>query len=114
MPAAKYNLYVEQGATFLLTVEIEGINMTGGSARMQFRRNYDDDHAAVSLTTDPGGGLTLTVLSTTQSILEIEISPSTTAVLDGGYRYDLEAVDASGVVRRLLEGKAIIGKEITK
>jgi hypothetical protein len=114
MTAAVYNITVEQGATYSLTVNVNGLNLTGGSARMQCRRSYNDDLAVVDLDTGSKGGLTLTVTDSSNATIDVEIAPSQTAALLQNLRYDLEVVQSDGTVHRLMQGAVRLSKEITR
>ena len=116
MPAAKYNLEVEQGATFTLALAYKDandvpINLTGYSARMQIRHKAGSASALIDATTANGkivlvaadGGITVTVPATDTDALTV-----TTGV------YDLEIEDASSVVTRLLQGTVAISKGVTR
>lgn len=115
MSAGILNLVIEQGATFrrVLTWSIAGVavNLTGYTARMQVRADYDAA-PILSLTSDPGGGITLGGSAGTITVLA---SASLTAALTpGAYLYDLELESADGTVTRLLKGQATVDPEVTK
>lgn len=113
MAAANYDLYIEQGATFELSLvwkDSEGvpINITGYIARMQIRQNYDTE-PVVSLTNDDGielvgvdGEINITI--TDEQTTDIEITRG---------KYDLE-LEFDGVVTRLIQGNVEISREVTK
>jgi len=106
-----------QGANFdyTLTWETAGtpVNLTGYSARMQVRSNYDSGTAVVSLTN--GTGITL---GGTAGTILLEMNASTTAALDGTpntqYIYDLELISGASYVTRLVEGSFFINPEVTR
>lgn len=114
MSAGTYHIKIEQGATFALTLTYTdannaAINLTGYSARMQLRKNINDDTAIVSLT--DGAGITLGGATGT---IEISIDANATAGLTATEGvYDLELVSA-GVVTRLLNGTYTVSREVTR
>lgn len=115
MAAADYDLLIEQGATFELSIVWKDdagtpIDITGYSARMQIRKTYDDA-PIISLTSNVGGGIVLGGVSGT---IDITIGASVTddiTILRG--KYDLE-LELAGVVTRLIQGTVDISREVTK
>lgn len=116
MPAAKYNLLIEQGATFSLqltwTIDDLPVDLTGYVARLQIREDYDSASPLVSLTSVDGGGI---MLSGTAGTIEIEIEHDVTASLTAGkHVYDLELESPGGEVYRLIAGRATVTPRATK
>jgi hypothetical protein len=115
MAAADYDLLIEQGATFELSIvwkDDEGapIDITGYSARMQIRQNYDTD-PVISLTSASGGGI---VLGGTAGSIDITIGANSTDDIEiRRGRYDLE-LELAGVVTRLIQGSVDISREVTR
>lgn len=112
----RFDIEIKQGATYQLTVTWKdsagtAINLTGYTARMQVRETYSSSSTIVSLTSS--SGITLGGAAGTIAIL---ISATTTAALTAPFSgvYDLEVVDGSGVVTRLLEGAATVSPEVTR
>jgi hypothetical protein len=115
MAAADYDLLIEQGATFELSIIWKDnndtpIDISGYSARMQIRKTYDTD-PVISLTSASGGGITLGGVAGTIDITIPATITDDIEILRG--RYDLE-LELSGVVTRLLQGVATISREVTK
>lgn len=119
MAAGKLNLTIEKGATFTRVLtwstrdETTGIttpvDLTGYTARSQFREEIDSSTAFISLTSTSGialGGATGTITLT--------ISAATTAALipESGV-WDLELVSGD-IVTRLVEGKVRLIPEVTR
>lgn len=116
MAAASHDITIEQGATFQMNLVWKDsggtpINLTGYSARMQVRRTYKADTAMLSLTS-PDGGITLGGALGTISIVASATQTAAMEPLIGVY--DLELVNPSGVVTRLMEGAVTISPEVTK
>jgi len=116
MPAAVYNLYIEQGATFQKTLTWKdssgsAIDLTGYTARMQFRRSAASSEVLYSATTE-NGAITLGGAAGTIAIV---ISATATAAFTFGCAvYDLEVISSGGVVYRLLEGGVEVSLEVTR
>lgn len=112
--ADSYCFKIDKGATWKQELEWQdengvAIDLTGYTAKMQLRKNYDSD-VIHELTTENGG---ITIATPTFGIINllIEVSVSkdftNTKVL-----YDLELYKNDEVVR-LLEGTFIINENVT-
>ena len=113
MPAGKYDLDIEQGATFLriLTISENSVlkDLTGYVARAQIRRTVKSSTITATITatiTDPANGeitLKLTAEETTALVSERSV-------------WDLEIDDQAGVpvVTRLLAGNVTIDPNVTR
>lgn len=105
-----------QGTTFRRTVTYDindvPVNLSGYSARLQVRENYYSDNYVVSLDSGSIGGITLGGSAGTIDIL-IEDSV-TTDITAGDYVYDLEIINPSSYVDRLIEGTFIVTPEVTR
>lgn len=131
MAAGLYNFIIEQGATLEKTIQYtdsEGnpVDLTGYSARMQFRDAPKGTTLYASLSTSltaDGSGITFTpeiedvVQPITSGSIGIVMSAASSSLLsfDQAY-YDLELVTNEGgveVVQRLLQGKVKLSKEVT-
>lgn len=116
MTAGLYNITIEQGATFRLSLVWKDgagspVNLTGYTARMQVRRSYPDTSTQLNLTTE-NGGITLGGAAGTIEVVGDATKTDDIAAAKGVY--DLELVSASGVVTRLVEGKVTIKPEVTR
>jgi hypothetical protein len=115
MAAGKYNIVIEQGATFSLPLTWKtssGVlfNLTGYTARMQVRQHNEATSPLLTLTTENGG----IVLGGAAGTIIVTIAATVTAGLPSGEaRYDLELVNGA-IVTRLIEGRATISREITR
>ena len=125
MSAGKYDLYIEQGATFVRNCTYTDsdnvpINLTGMTLTAQIRRSYSDATIAQAITctiedqSDPDlvgkFVLSLTALQTAGLAVTPAIDYENTKSY---YTYDLE-LNSGGQVRRLLQGTVIVSPEVTR
>lgn len=116
MSATRYDFTIEQGATFSLTFRWKDtagniINLSGFTARAQFRYAKLDDQILLSMTTENGR----IVLGGAAGTIEILLDAATTAAIDWtSARYDIELEDSAGFVTRLVEGKVKVSNEVTR
>ena len=114
MTAGIYDITIEQGDTFTLSANWKDsagapVNLTGYSARMQVRSNYESEEVLVSLVSPTNitlGGALGTILATISATDTQKLS-----IQEGVYDLELEL---SGVVTRLLQGRATISREVTR
>lgn len=117
MGAGQYNFSIEQGATFDRRItwkddQDKPITLEGYSARMQIRLTHSSSEKLISLSSAPGGGITL---GGSAGTIDILISALATALLDFDMAvYDLELISSGGEVTRLLEGTVTLSKEVTR
>jgi hypothetical protein len=125
MSAGRYDIVLEQGATFDLPLRYEdsagGVNLSGYSARMQVR-----EAPASALLVEFNSSLTANgaiLLSGAaedredgaNGNLRVFMSAANSAALPRfSGRYDLELSDSTGYVIRLLEGQFRVEPEITR
>lgn len=120
MPAHKLNLKIEQGATFkeLLTrkagdkvATVVPVDLTGCTARAQFRSEIESTEVLLELTTENGR----IQLGGPAGTIRILLDAATTAAItwESGV-YDLEIVFADGHVDRYLAGSVAVSKEVTR
>lgn len=113
MAAGKYNILIQQGSDYIQKITVKEsvsqlpVDITGCTIRGQVRVNVEDTTPAASFVTaltDPANGE-----------FQISLTNAVTTALDfeTGY-YDVEIVYPSGVVDRLLQGKAVLSKEVTR
>ena len=128
MPAGKYALLIEQGATLKLDLAYKdsnnaAIDLRGYSGRLQIKNNYADSATTTYLTLSSslnadGTGINFSGSSNSippvSGTIGIVISAATSSLLtfDTAY-YDLEITSGS-VVTRLLQGTVQINKEVTR
>lgn len=120
MPAAQYDFDLEQGATFDYTLtwvdqQNTPVNLTGYTARMQFRPGTPDNPTvALELTSPVSGGVGIT-LGGAAGTIRLQATAALTAALTAvPHSYDLELTDGAGVVTRLIRGIANVTREVTR
>ena len=110
--ATVYNLAIDQGTTYSVTVTVSddtgtARNLTNYTGRAQLRKSYytNSNTAFTVGITNPGEGeITLSLTST-----------QTSALKAGRYVYDLELVaNATSTVERIVEGIVTVYPEATK
>ena len=114
MLAGLLDITIEQGATFNLVFIYQDqngdpINLTGMTARMQLRRQFNSPDALLSLTTENGR----ISLGGTNGTITLNVGANETANLSGSGVYDIELVNGP-VVKRILEGSYSICPEVTR
>ena len=89
------------------------IDLTGYTARMQVRAKIKDTTPILDLTTE-NDGITITV-GAEKTTLAIYANAATTAAITASKGiYDLELIDTSGDVYRLMSGSITVSKEVTR
>jgi len=125
MPAGKYNLLIEQGATFEVELQYKdsngvAVDLSGYSGRLQIRPSIGSttSYLCLSSSLQPDGtGLNFSgsngATPPTSGSIGIYISAITSSMLtfDTGV-YDLEIASGS-FVARLLQGNVQLSKEVT-
>tara|TARA_R100000353_G_scaffold78210_4_gene59043 strand:+ start:1746 stop:2084 length:339 start_codon:yes stop_codon:yes gene_type:complete len=112
MAAAHYNIEIDQGSDFNITIEVKEDgsvkDLTTYSARAQARADIEDSSAAFSFT--------CTIPTPTNGKILMKLPAATSsAVTAGEYVYDLEVfTSGDAVVSRLMGGKATISREVTR
>jgi hypothetical protein len=114
MPAAKYNLEIDQGATYSRTITIKNystktpIDITSWTFEAQIR----ESHEAASVI----DSFTCTITDGVNGQMKIELNDTKTGDLDAKkiYVYDLEATRPDSTVLRIIEGSIIVSAEVTK
>lgn len=110
----KYDFELPQGSTWddVWTLKVAGVpyNLTGCTARLQFRKAPTSPTAALSITSSSGitlGGAAGTVT--------FNVADTVTSAIDAGiYVYDLEIETSGGVTSRWVYGKVNVSAEVTK
>ena len=113
MTAGKYDITIEQGSDFSLSLTLKqnGLprQIAGYTARGSMRKTYDD-----SVSYD----FTFNTLGN-DGVIVMEMTHAVTALLDAeSYVYDLEIYtgtgSASDSVTRIIQGKATVSREVTR
>ena len=118
MRAANYDITIEQGADFTMLVQWvdsdgNANDLTGYTARMKVKLSKDHAGHIYSWTTSSeititaASGLVTIDVSAADINTGISTTPFTRAV------YDLELIDGSSNVVRLIEGSVVLSKEVT-
>jgi hypothetical protein len=108
LSAGDWDLYIEQGATFLQTYTVDddpAFTWDGWTARAQIRSEASEN-GELLLDLEP-------YLTVTGPSIRLAIPASVTETLTRNGRWDLEVVNGSTVVR-LLNGRAIVSPEVTR
>ena len=114
--AAFYHLVIDQGATLRESFTYKDsngavVNLENYTARSQIRSSYSAASTILSATS-AAGTLTITADS---GVIAFNVPANTTAALNpGNYVWDLEIVDPSGIVTRLVGGTCTVTPEVTK
>jgi len=115
MSAGRYDITIDQGATFTLILRWKDslgavIPLTGYSARMMMRKCKDSETPFIDVDTVSGE----LVITEVDGQIDVTIpAADTEAITEAFGVYDLEIEDGSGVVTRLLEGEVAISREVT-
>lgn len=111
--AAYVELYMDQGATFNNVINLTDdvtntyVNVSGYTVRSQMRRSYYSTNATANLV--------CTVTDAANGEITMSLGASNTAAIKAGrYLFDLETIDTSNTVSRVLEGIITVTPEITR
>lgn len=116
MTAGIYHIHIEQGADLNLTFTVKdstgsAVNFSGYSAvRSKFKRKFTDNSALIEANNTNSrltfGGTTGTI------VMAIPASVTSGLTVSEGI-YDIETVDGSGGVNRVLQGSFEVSPEVT-
>lgn len=124
MASGNYDLKIEQGATFRITIDLTdstgaGVNLTGSTFAGKIKKKYTDKDGLVSFTfttanqTTNAGRFYLSLTSTQTAALFV--NPINTADRPATeYIYDIEITYTSGDTDRIMQGKVLLSPEVTK
>jgi hypothetical protein len=125
MPAGRYNLLIEQGATYELELQYKdsngvAVDLTGYSGRLQIRPSIGSPTAYLCLSSSlnaDGTGLNFSGSNNNTSPISgsigIYISATTSSMLTFNTGvYDLE-ISSGSFTTRLLQGNVQLSKEVT-
>jgi len=107
--AIKANLIVDQGTTFVTTLNLAGsggsLDLTGYTVASQLRKHYLSSNS-VSFTA---------TLNTNTNVLSLALNANTTSDLVAGrYVYDVELTNVSGEITRIVEGVVTVTPNVTR
>ena len=107
--ATKANITVDQGTTFSTTITLTdeddvAIDLTGYTGRSKMKKHYTSSNSH-TFTVNLGGNSGVLTLSLTAS--------QTSNIVPGRYVYDVELIDTSNVVSRIVEGIVTVTPEVT-
>ena len=110
--AARYDITIEQGATFTFDLQVNDTDLTGFTVRMQGRTSHAATTTVFSLTN--ASGITVSHQGNHSHIVPL-ISATATAAFTAPLAgvYDIE-YESGGVVTRILEGSFYITPEVTR
>lgn len=117
MTAARYNLQIEQGATFRQPLELsdpyteQPWDLSGCTARMQMRSKIASTDILHEMTTENNGLIIDPLLGII--LMQIDAAVTTTFKFANAV-YDLELVKSDGDVIRLLAGVVLVSMEVTR
>ena len=125
MPNNKYNIEMNQGDTFSLNLTVKESNgalksLSGYTARMQIRPSYQSNTVTESLSTSNSEISINTSTSTISLVLPASRTANIHVDLDNGlpprtkYVYDLELIDGSSNVSKLVYGEVSVYGEVTR
>lgn len=113
MAAGKYNMLVQQGATYNQSITLKNaantapINITGCTVAAQIREQYTDATPVATFATNIPVG--------TDGVIQISLTPTQTSAItiERGV-YDIEITYPGGTKDRILQGNVVISKEVTR
>jgi len=122
--AGTYNILCEAGSTFGRVLDVQEpdlladptgatytvMNLEHFTARMQVRRTIESTTVMVSLTTENGR----IAIDGAIGRITLSMSDIVTAALESSGVYDLEILDVSGNVSRLIQGNFTLIPEVTR
>ena len=115
MALSTYDMYSDQGSDFdtVITYTDDSdvlVNLTGCTARMQVRQFSSSPNARLTLTSSSG-----ITLGGAAGTIRVQISSEAlSAVPAGQYAYDIELVDTSSKVLKILSGPFVVNAEVTR
>lgn len=120
MAAGKYNIVIEQGATYDITIAYKDsnnnpIDLTGFGGRMQIRPSIGSTttYLCLSSSLQPDGTGLEFLSPTTSGSIRVYISAASSSLLTFDQAvYDLEIASGS-YVNRILQGGVKLSKEVT-
>jgi hypothetical protein len=115
MALSTYDISADQGSDFdtLITYRDDAsvlVNLTGCTARMQVRKFAGSSKPVLNLTSSSG-----ITLGGAAGTIRVQISAAALSVVPADeYVYDIEIVDASSIVLKVLSGEFVVNAEVTR
>jgi len=116
MPTTKYDITVQQGATFILSIQARDstgaiLSLVGFTGDMQVRKSASDGTILMEASTangrltinGPGGVVTISVPAATTDAMTWESGV-----------WDCEVTGPTGIIYRIAEGFAALSPEVTR
>ena len=109
MPAYKKDFMIEQGSTWEWYITSNSLDITGYSAELQARVDLTSADKIINMST------TNSLLTVTNNQIFASLAAASTAALTTPTMvYDLEIQSPLGKKYRILEGRIILSKEVTR
>lgn len=105
--AYRYDLRIDQGATFALDIECD-IPLTGYTAAAQIRQSYSSASTLAVFSA---------IVNESAQTVELSLSAAGTAAIPAGINagvWDCEITAPGGTVQRIVEGKVHVTPEVTR
>jgi hypothetical protein len=111
MPAGVYDIYIEQGSTYTLDVEVGGIDLSTYLGRGQIRQYANSTDILASFTV----AIALNTINISLTATQTALLPATGPLYNNTYvgTYDIELYNGTNVIR-ILNGVVRISPEVTK
>ena len=115
MALSTYDISADQGSDLdtVITYTDDSavpVNLTGCSARMQVRKFAGSSNSRLNLTSSSG----ITLGGAAGTIRIVVSAAALSLVPAGSYRYDIELVDTTQTVLKILSGDFVVNAEVTK
>lgn len=106
--ATKVNLIIDQGTTFSKSIDLKDANnnpldVTDYESRGQLRKHYLSSNSISFSTSLTEGQLTISLTAN-----------QTSSIVSGRHVYDVELINPSGSISRIMEGIITVTPEVTK
>lgn len=115
MTAGIYNFTIDQGSVFSVVLVYTDsnnvpVNLTGFTAKMQLRQNYNSTAADLTLSSANGD---IIIVGATGTITVNATAAQTGALSPGFYVYDLELTSGLNI-SRLIQGQVTVAEQVTQ
>lgn len=115
MTAGIYNFTLDQGSVYSVVLVYTDsnnvpVNLTGFTAKMQLRQNYNSTAADLTLSSANGD---ITIVGATGTVTVNATAAQTAALSPGFYVYDLELTSGLNI-SRLIQGQVTVAEQVTQ